>query len=324
MNKKTTFIKTAVLFFAGTLFSILSAFLLPEDISVGLVIGEILPEIILTIIFLFIAFYKGSITPNIIKNCWKVLFSVFCANALLVLFSDPLCIDCDLVFFLQKMPFATLFFDIVGIFGNPDAYTIISFVGNAIVFSASIYLLVALCEKSSIMSFGNAVKTCYKKYFSFAGCATRAELWWYYLYFLVGCFILFSAMMSAFLNNHGEGLGIVFLLVFGLFLISGLFPLYSALVRRMHDVGVTGFLVLIPIVPFIISILPSNKDSKYRDMQNKRSAADTILKIILVFITISAITNSLSKIKNNHNDKDYEYYDDIDDYEEYDYDSIEN
>lgn len=116
--------------------------MLHEDMPLGLIFLDVLPEIVIMFFFLFLAFYGHLIPQHIMKLCWKVLFSVFCANSFLVLFSDPLCIDFDLVFILQKMPFATIFLDIIGVFENPaDNFTLVSFAGMITVFTYGKFLV---------------------------------------------------------------------------------------------------------------------------------------------------------------------------------------
>ncbi|MBR6339050.1 MAG: DUF805 domain-containing protein [Alloprevotella sp.] len=38
-----------------------------------------------------------------------------------------------------------------------------------------------MAQVAPMMSFGDAVKTCFKKYASFKGRARRSEFWWFYL-----------------------------------------------------------------------------------------------------------------------------------------------
>ena len=37
-------------------------------------------------------------------------------------------------------------------------------------------------DSRKMMTFPQAIKSCYRQYFSFHGCATRAEYWWFHLF----------------------------------------------------------------------------------------------------------------------------------------------
>ena len=147
---------------------------------------------------------------------------------------------------------------------------------------------------SKPMGFGEAVKTCFKKYFSFEGCASRAELWWYYLFYLAGLLVLCVAMVAAFLLP-GYAAGLLLFLALVAFFVAGLLPLYSALVRRMHDVGLNGILAFIPIAGILLSLLPSAQESVYRARKQVHPVAGTVGKLFLVLLTLSALSNAVAK-----------------------------
>ncbi len=111
------------------------------------------------------------------------------------------------------------------------------------------------------MGFTEAVRTVFSKYATFSGRARRAEYWW---------FALFSFLMHAALQivdrvvfgggmmgpsagmgwgNSGPGL------LDGLFSLAVLLPSIAVWVRRLHDVGRSGWwwlLALIPVIGWII------------------------------------------------------------------------
>ena len=91
------------------------------------------------------------------------------------------------------------------------------------------------------MNFTEAVKTCYSKYATFTGRATRSEYWWFYLFFLLVIFVFgFLGEMSEIFNFAGV-----------LFMLGTLIPSIAAGVRRLHDTDKSGWWLLIGIVPFI-------------------------------------------------------------------------
>ena len=107
-----------------------------------------------------------------------------------------------------------------------------------------------------MMPFWTAVKTCFKKYFDFKGRARRSEYWWFILFGFIVYFVW--AFLTAFLLALGiEGLGrsdvmvgspiMAFFTTSGIIMLPILFlviPMYSALTRRLHDTGRSGWWVV--------------------------------------------------------------------------------
>ena len=107
------------------------------------------------------------------------------------------------------------------------------------------------------MSFGQAISTCFKKYVTFSGRASRSEFWWFFLFvYVVGAVLYFidSAMglqmgaSSQEMNIGGTvvpfdnpGIGVLSL-IWGL---VTLLPGISVMVRRVHDSDKSGWLVLL-------------------------------------------------------------------------------
>lgn len=91
------------------------------------------------------------------------------------------------------------------------------------------------------MDFGTAIKTCFNKYATFSGRATRAEYWWWSLFsFIVG-------LLTCWIPALG---GLISLALF----IPGLAVSW----RRLHDIGKAGgwyFIGWIPLVGWIFMIV---------------------------------------------------------------------
>ncbi|BEH72641.1 hypothetical protein EDWATA_01785 [Edwardsiella tarda ATCC 23685] len=85
-----------------------------------------------------------------------------------------------------------------------------------------------------------------KNYFVFSGRARRKEYWWFVL---INCIIsVVLAMVQNALGwtfENGEG---VLTIVYSL---AVLIPSIAVLVRRLHDIGRTGWWVLIGLIPLI-------------------------------------------------------------------------
>ncbi len=107
------------------------------------------------------------------------------------------------------------------------------------------------------MSFTEAIKTCFSKYFTFSGRASRSEYWWFFLFILLGNIVagildsvLFGAVtgsietgpdgFSASAENNGP--------VAAIFSLAVLIPQLAAGWRRMHDTGRSGFYLLLPLL----------------------------------------------------------------------------
>lgn len=126
------------------------------------------------------------------------------------------------------------------------------------------------------MSFGESVKTCFKKYVDFSGRARRSEYWWFALlnYILyIAMYALTSwklgvkaaveaqAYEAVFddtkmkeLMAQAESCDAIFFpcaIILGILLLALLLPSLAALTRRIHDKGKSGWLVFLLIIPFV-------------------------------------------------------------------------
>lgn len=79
------------------------------------------------------------------------------------------------------------------------------------------------------MTFGQSIKTCFSKYVTFSGRATRSEYWWFALLSFIVCCIPVVQL-----------LGLLFFL-----------PSLAVGVRRMHDIGKSGLFVLLAFIPLV-------------------------------------------------------------------------
>jgi uncharacterized membrane protein YhaH (DUF805 family) len=89
------------------------------------------------------------------------------------------------------------------------------------------------------MSFGESIATCFRKYADFKGRASRAEYWWFFLFYIVAALGL--AWLITAIKNPAP-----VVLLLGLIL-----PQIAAAVRRLHDTGKPGTWYLITLVPYI-------------------------------------------------------------------------
>ena len=98
---------------------------------------------------------------------------------------------------------------------------------------------------AAMMPFMDAMKTCYQhKYVSFEGRASRSEFWWLYLgYFLL---VFVAGIIDGVL-----GMSIISTVV----ILGSFLPILGAFVRRLHDTGRSGWMLLIAFIPLVGAIL---------------------------------------------------------------------
>ncbi len=90
----------------------------------------------------------------------------------------------------------------------------------------------------------DAVITCIDKYFSFRGAATRAEYWWFMLF----CNVFIFVPLIIFASLEMGDCGVVWLIASLLFLVI---PSLTVSVRRLHDIGLSGFYYFVNFIPAV-------------------------------------------------------------------------
>ena len=98
------------------------------------------------------------------------------------------------------------------------------------------------------MNFTDAVKTCFKKYFTFSGRAARSEFWWWVLFIYAAGVILSLIDYGLFGIPFRGLLQISFYLDFSsisnVFSILVFIPSIAVSMRRLHDTNRTGLWLL--------------------------------------------------------------------------------
>jgi uncharacterized membrane protein YhaH (DUF805 family) len=98
------------------------------------------------------------------------------------------------------------------------------------------------------MTFQEAVKDAFSKYTQFSGRSSRSAYWYWYLFLILGEIV--AGITDAIL-----GTGSIVLIIFALGVII---PGLAVSVRRLHDIGRSGWWLLIsllPIIGFIVLIV---------------------------------------------------------------------
>ncbi len=93
----------------------------------------------------------------------------------------------------------------------------------------------------------------FKKYATFRGRAQRAEFWWFSFFYWAIAFIplFLAAMVGAILNVDSDTVSTWFSLAFVVYWLASIVPVTALYVRRLHDLGRTGWWALLTYVPFI-------------------------------------------------------------------------
>jgi uncharacterized membrane protein YhaH (DUF805 family) len=94
------------------------------------------------------------------------------------------------------------------------------------------------------MSFAESVRTCFSKYVTWNGRAGRAEYWWFALFTLI-VYVVGLIITAA---VHSPIPVILLVLVFVL-------PAIAVTVRRLHDIGRSGWWYWISLIPLIGGII---------------------------------------------------------------------
>ena len=98
------------------------------------------------------------------------------------------------------------------------------------------------------MNFTQSIKTCFGKFATFAGTASRSEFWWFYLFglLLLGATSIVDVLIFAPAPNFNPISSLAQLVI--------LIPTLAAACRRLHDMGRSGWWQLIALT--IIGIIP--------------------------------------------------------------------
>ncbi len=135
------------------------------------------------------------------------------------------------------------------------------------------------------MSFVEAIKACYAKYFTFSGRARRSEFWWFYLFSSIVNWVVMgiirhfhtaaaesfqgSITLDNFSAKYEEAQAmdsqflVYYIIAMVILLVCCTIPLLAAHARRLHDIGKSGhllWLILVCGVGYLIPLIMVIKD----------------------------------------------------------------
>ena len=93
------------------------------------------------------------------------------------------------------------------------------------------------------MTFQDAVRKCFENYATFSGRAARPEFWWFALFLFLANIVL-GLIDAAILPTDVS-------LLAPLFGLATIVPAVAVSVRRLHDIGKSGWWVLLHLIPVI-------------------------------------------------------------------------
>jgi uncharacterized membrane protein YhaH (DUF805 family) len=121
------------------------------------------------------------------------------------------------------------------------------------------------------IGFIDAIKRGFKKYATFSGRASRSEYWWWTLFAFIVYLVLgipayvLGITTSSDLGSTPGAAAIPLLIALLIFYLGIIVPTLALTVRRLHDAGYSGWLVLLGLVPYlgslvllIFTVLPSS------------------------------------------------------------------
>ena len=94
------------------------------------------------------------------------------------------------------------------------------------------------------MGIKDAVSTCFSKYATFSGRATRPEFWWFYLFIVIMYIVL--AVLGGIIGDPTIATALI-----GIFGLAIIIPIISVTVRRLHDQDKSGAWYWIALVPAV-------------------------------------------------------------------------
>ena len=104
------------------------------------------------------------------------------------------------------------------------------------------------------MTFSDSVATCFSKFVTFSGRASRSEFWWFMAFVFVSS-LFFDALLPSVLS---EPLAHLSEAVGGIWALAMLLPGLAVASRRLHDIGMSAWwllLYLVPVIGWIILII---------------------------------------------------------------------
>lgn len=108
------------------------------------------------------------------------------------------------------------------------------------------------------MTFMESISACFGKYITFKGRAQRSEFWWFVLFLIIVNAVLGQVDSMVFgptlmISDMGMEFNAGFF--GGAFALATFLPSWAVQVRRLHDIGKSGWWLLLALIPLIGAII---------------------------------------------------------------------
>ena len=102
------------------------------------------------------------------------------------------------------------------------------------------------------MNIQTAVKTCFSKYATFSGRASRSEYWFFYLFTIIASVVtwVIDTMLLGYSSEDTGAISLIFQIII-------ILPSIAVGARRLHDIGKSGWwqLLILTIIGIILLIV---------------------------------------------------------------------
>ena len=98
------------------------------------------------------------------------------------------------------------------------------------------------------------VGTIKNRYANFEGRARRSEYWYFTLFYVLS-YLLISFCAGLLTALLGESLAFISIILIAILVFGLLIPNLAVTIRRLHDIGKSGWFMLIGIIPLVGSII---------------------------------------------------------------------
>lgn len=86
---------------------------------------------------------------------------------------------------------------------------------------------------------------CLKQYANFSGRARRKEYWMFFLFNFIFALVAIALDNVLGTSNPEVGIGVIY----GLYVLLVIIPGIAVTVRRLHDIGKSGWMILVSLIP---------------------------------------------------------------------------
>ena len=109
------------------------------------------------------------------------------------------------------------------------------------------------------MNFGQAIASLYQNYANFKGRSRRSAYWFAYLFYVLVTIpvTMFSSEVDMYTGTVTYGP------LYYIWVLGNLLPVLAVGVRRMHDIGKSGWFLLIPIYNIVLLATDSQPGDNY-------------------------------------------------------------